>query len=688
MATLGNPLASVPNTSNPAILTANNDQRSNPSTVPVLIDKCANKKHLKQLHAHMLRTGLFFDPPSATKLFTACALSSTSSLDYACKVFDQIPQPNLYTWNTLIRAFASSPNPIQGLLVFIQMLHESQRFPNSYTFPFVIKAATEVSSLLVGQAIHGMVMKASFGSDLFISNSLIHFYSSSGDLDSAYLVFSKIVEKDIVSWNSMISGFVQGGFPEEALQLFQRMKMENARPNRVTMVGVLSACAKKIDLEFGRWACDYIERNGIDINLILSNAMLDMAPSLSKKEASYLDGISVSNCDAKQMYGMRSHILNLPLGSFALLKNPNKVDLMDDVSSTPINTRLWPLCLLAMETLTGLSTKVFTKNNNKTLSPSRSAQLGRSDIGFSPSPSLKRAHLDHLALCRRRDAPLLVMKSHPACEAEVLTDFETAVFGNQKISKSYCVPNSYIQLLCLPAPGKTVHVKFQLQRECTFGEQFFLVGEDPMIGLWDPSNAIPLDWSEGHTWSVELDVRIDLTMQYKFILKRSTGEIVWQPGPDRLLKTWESNSSVVIAEDWENAGAQKIMEEQVISTPDLEPVGAGNVSLQWGGVMSDVNKDLMLSGHIACAEDKSNGKYEVLSGNAYPAEGHIINADIKLESEESLGSRKEVPVPADKNNCSTPPCENPVTTEDEETLLTCEQRTVLVPGLNSSTSSL
>lgn len=322
-----------------------------------------------------------------------------------------------------------------------------------------------------------------------------------------------------------------------------------------------------------------------------------------------------------------------------------------------------------METLTGLSTKVFTKNNNKTSSPSRSAQLGRSNIGFSPSPSLKRAHLDHLALCRRRDAPLLVMKSHPAFEAEVLTDFETAVSGNQKIKK-------------------TVHVKFQLQKECTFGEQFFLVGEDPMIGLWDPSNAIPLDWSEGHTWSVELDVRIDLTMQYKFILKRSTGEIVWQPGPDRIFKTWESNSSVVIAEDWENAGAQKIMQEQAINTPDLEPAGAGNVSLQGGEVISDFNKDLMLSGHIACAEDKLNGKYEVVDGIAYPAEGHIINADIKLESEESLGSRKEVPVPADKNNCSTPPCKNPVTMEDEETLLTCEQRTVLVPGLSSYTSSL
>lgn len=67
-------------------------------------------------------------------------------------------------------------------------------------------------------------------------------------------------------------------------------------------------------------------------------------------------------------------------------------------------------------------------------------------------------------------------------------------------------------------------------------------------------------------------------MRHRFILKRSTGEIVWQPGPDRTFKTWERNSSIVIAEDWENAGAQKVIEEQVINTPDLEPVVAVNVS--------------------------------------------------------------------------------------------------------------
>lgn len=59
-------------------------------------------------------------------------------------------------------------------------------------------------------------------------------------------------------------------------------------------------------------------------------------------------------------------------------------------------------------------------------------------------------------------------------------------------------------MFLLTAPTKTVHVKFQLKKECSFGEQFFIVGDDLMFGLWDPSNAVPLNWSEEHVWKVEL----------------------------------------------------------------------------------------------------------------------------------------------------------------------------------------
>lgn len=52
--------------------------------------------------------------------------------------------------------------------------------------------------------------------------------------------------------------------------------------------------------------------------------------------------------------------------------------------------------------------------------------------------------------------------------------------------------------------SEPVRVKFQLNKECSFGQHFHIVGDDPMLGSWDPSNAVPLDWSEGHVWSVEL----------------------------------------------------------------------------------------------------------------------------------------------------------------------------------------
>lgn len=156
------------------------------------------------------------------------------------------------------------------------MICEASYCPNKFTFPFVIKAAAEGHRLRMGQAFHGMAIKKSLGLDVFILNSLIHGYSSCGDLDLAYKVFVMIEEKDVVSWNSMITGFAQKGCPEKALDLFRIMQESDVKPNDVTMVGVLSSCAKKLDLEFGRWVCSYIEENGISVNLTLKNPMLDM----------------------------------------------------------------------------------------------------------------------------------------------------------------------------------------------------------------------------------------------------------------------------------------------------------------------------------------------------------------------------------------------------------------------------
>ncbi|GER37960.1 carbohydrate-binding domain-containing protein [Striga asiatica] len=110
---------------------------------------------------------------------------------------------------------------------------------------------------------------------------------------------------------------------------------------------------------------------------------------------------------------------------------------------------------------------------------------------------------------------------------------------------------------------KIVRVRFKLHKECAFGQQFLLVGDDPMVGLWDPSNGMPLIWSEGHVWTAEIDMPSGKVIKYKFLLKGEDENVTWQPGPDRFVETWYTDKVITVYEDWENPELQNTVEEEI-----------------------------------------------------------------------------------------------------------------------------
>lgn len=73
--------------------------------------------------------------------------------------------------------------------------------------------------------IHSHIEKFGFSSDIFVPNSLIDSYSKCGSvgLQAARKLFGVMVERDVVSWNSMISGLVKAGEVREARRLFDEM---------------------------------------------------------------------------------------------------------------------------------------------------------------------------------------------------------------------------------------------------------------------------------------------------------------------------------------------------------------------------------------------------------------------------------------------------------------------------------
>ncbi|KAI3419225.1 CBM20 domain-containing protein [Psidium guajava] len=184
--------------------------------------------------------------------------------------------------------------------------------------------------------------------------------------------------------------------------------------------------------------------------------------------------------------------------------------------------------------------------------------------------------------------------------------------------------------------SRKVHVRFQLQRECQFGEQFLVVGDDPALGSWDPSSAVSLDWSDGHIWSVELDIPTGRDIRFKFILRQRDGEILWQPDPDRILQILDTDKTITIYEDWENAELRKITEEELsdsLSEAEVPTYGSERLigvenSDQW-----EEKVKLEASNRSAFA------------GNcAAPEESPLVEAHDDLSFPETVGPVEDMPV--------------------------------------------
>ncbi|XP_015901687.3 pentatricopeptide repeat-containing protein At5g66520 [Ziziphus jujuba] len=274
-----------------------------------LLESCMSLKQIKQAHAHMITTGLILRPIPANKLLKLLAFSSFASLSYAHRVFDQIPTPDLFHFNTMIKSHILSPTSSHDALMLFRsmMMQGSSILPNQYTFVFVLKACGNGLGVLEGEQVRVHAIKVGLEGNLFVTNALIGMYAKWGSVEDATKVFdwstdrdlyswnimvggyvglgkmnramelfNGMRERDVVSWSTIIAGYVQVGCFMEALDLFHRMLQEGPKPNQFTLVSALTACANLVALDQGRWIHVYIGKNKITMNERLLASLIDM----------------------------------------------------------------------------------------------------------------------------------------------------------------------------------------------------------------------------------------------------------------------------------------------------------------------------------------------------------------------------------------------------------------------------
>ncbi|KAK7819798.1 pentatricopeptide repeat-containing protein [Quercus suber] len=242
---------------------------------------CKSIKELKQVQSHFTKKGLTHSPSTVSKLIVACAQMGTlESLDYAQKAFklyreDEGSIGSLFMYNSLIRGYSSAGFGDAAILLYIEMVIAGI-VPDKFTFPFVLSACAKIVGFCEGIQVHGVVVKMGLEEDVFIGNSLIHLYAECGKMEYTRKVFDGMLERNVVSWTSLICGYARRDCPEDAVSLFYEMVETGITPNSVTMVCVISACAKLKDLELGEKVSAYVGEEGVKCNTFMVNALVDM----------------------------------------------------------------------------------------------------------------------------------------------------------------------------------------------------------------------------------------------------------------------------------------------------------------------------------------------------------------------------------------------------------------------------
>lgn len=200
-----------------------------------------NLEEGKKIHEFALKKRFELDILVSTALIDM--YMNCSSPNEAVELFKRMPKKDAVVWAALLCGCVQNGMAYKSMGVFCNML-SSEVQPDAIAIVKILTACSELGILQQVLCLHGYVVRGGFDNNSFVGASLIECYSKCGSLDDAIKVFDSIVDRDVVIWSSMVTGYGIHGRGREALELFYLMvNNSKVRPNNITFLSVLSACS-------------------------------------------------------------------------------------------------------------------------------------------------------------------------------------------------------------------------------------------------------------------------------------------------------------------------------------------------------------------------------------------------------------------------------------------------------------
>lgn len=277
------------------------------STLVFLLKACTRAGHMacgEMVHAHALKLG--FGPHVFVSNSLIFMYSGFGDMRLGRQVFDEMPEKDLVSWNSLICGYSQCGKFREVVSLFDVMRAHDMR-ADAVTMVKVILACGYLGKTeLAGRAVE-YVQEEKVKVDVYLGNTLIDFYGQNGlvklargvfehmheknsvswnamikgytragDMASARVLFDEMPRRDVISWTSMITGYARANSFSDSVKLFQDMMAAKVKPDKVTVASVLSACAHLGSLDVGRAIHSYIRSYNVETDIYVGNALIDM----------------------------------------------------------------------------------------------------------------------------------------------------------------------------------------------------------------------------------------------------------------------------------------------------------------------------------------------------------------------------------------------------------------------------
>nr|XP_043620075.1 putative pentatricopeptide repeat-containing protein At5g09950 [Erigeron canadensis] len=231
---------------------------------------------LQQVMCTIQKSGILYDLYVASALVNGFARAGL--ITTAKKIFESMDVKNVVSMHGLMVGLARQKRGEEAVEVYMGMKDLVRLTSDSYVI--LLSTFSEFFSVeegrRKGREVHGYVIRNGLiDSNVAIGNSLINMYAKCGSVMNAASAFKAMINKDEVSWNSIITGFDQNGYFRDSIMMFHAMKRNQLKPANFTLISALNSCAGLGWLRSGEQIhCEGVKL-GLDTDVSVSNSLID-----------------------------------------------------------------------------------------------------------------------------------------------------------------------------------------------------------------------------------------------------------------------------------------------------------------------------------------------------------------------------------------------------------------------------